>query len=122
MRARRSCWRPPIWLRGNLDLFLGACIVAVLGAHGSSTSANGGRRASIVAVIARSRGLPGRCAIGAQPRIIGTLGLLVANGVALPAALKILRDVITEPRIVAAIDRVHEQVRNGRRFARRARR
>ena len=50
-------------------------------------------------------------------RIIGTLGLLVANGVALPAALKILRDVVTEPRFVAAIDRVHEQVRNGRRFA-----
>jgi general secretion pathway protein F len=50
-------------------------------------------------------------------RIIGTLGLLVANGVSLPAALKILRDVITEPRLVTAIDRVHEQVRNGRRFA-----
>jgi general secretion pathway protein F len=30
---------------------------------------------------------------------------------------QILRDVITEPRLVTAIDRVHEQVRNGRCFA-----
>jgi general secretion pathway protein F len=50
-------------------------------------------------------------------RIVGTLGLLLENGVALPTALKILRDVVTEPDYVAAVDRVHEQVRNGRRFA-----
>ena len=49
-------------------------------------------------------------------RFIGTLGLLVENGVALPTALKILRDIITEPRYAAAVERVHEQVRNGRRF------
>src|SRR5260370_29612004 len=50
-------------------------------------------------------------------RLIGTLGLLVANGVALPAALKILRNVVSEPRCIAALDRLHDQVRNGRRFA-----
>ena len=50
-------------------------------------------------------------------RILGTLGLLVENGVALPTALKILRDVVSEPRTVAALDRLHDQVRNGRRFA-----
>jgi general secretion pathway protein F len=44
------------------------------------------------------------------------LGLLVQNGVALPSALKILRDVLTEPRLMAAMDRLHDQVRNGRRF------
>ena len=38
-------------------------------------------------------------------------------GVALPTALKMLRDVVTEPRYVAEVDRVHDQVRNGRRFA-----
>jgi general secretion pathway protein F len=31
--------------------------------------------------------------------------------------LKILRDIVTEPRHAAAAERVHEQVRNGRRFA-----
>jgi general secretion pathway protein F len=31
--------------------------------------------------------------------------------------LKILRDVITEPRFAAAVGRVHDQVRAGRRFA-----
>jgi general secretion pathway protein F len=50
-------------------------------------------------------------------RLVGTLGLLVENGVALPAALKILRDVVSEPRCIAALDRLHDQVRNGRRFA-----
>jgi type II secretory pathway component PulF len=41
-------------------------------------------------------------------RLVGTLGLLLENGVALPTALKILRDVVTEPDYVAAVDRVHE--------------
>jgi len=36
--------------------------------------------------------------------------------VALPTALKILREIVTDPHYVAAIDRVYEQVRNGRRF------
>jgi len=50
-------------------------------------------------------------------RVIGTLGLLVENGVALPTALKIVRDIITEPHHAAAAERVHAQVRSGRRFA-----
>jgi general secretion pathway protein F len=50
-------------------------------------------------------------------RLVGTLSLLLENGVPLPTALKILRDVVTEPDYVAAVDRVREQVRNGRRFA-----
>jgi len=37
--------------------------------------------------------------------------------VTLPAALKIVRDVVSEPRHVAAVDRLNEQVRSGRRFA-----
>ena len=41
----------------------------------------------------------------------------MANGVPLPSALKILRNVVAEPRCVAALDRLHDQVRNGRRFA-----
>jgi general secretion pathway protein F len=49
-------------------------------------------------------------------RITGTLGLLAENGVALPTALKIVRDIVTEPKYVAAADRVHDQVRSGRRF------
>ena len=35
----------------------------------------------------------------------------------LPAALKILTHVITEPRSVAALEHLNEQVRGGRRFA-----
>jgi general secretion pathway protein F len=50
-------------------------------------------------------------------QIIGMLGLLTEHGVALPAALRILRDVVSDPRHAAAMDRLHEEVRNGRRFA-----
>ncbi len=50
-------------------------------------------------------------------RIVGTLGLLLENGVSLPTTLKILRDVVSEPQHVASIDHIHEQVRSGRRFA-----
>jgi general secretion pathway protein F len=49
-------------------------------------------------------------------RIIGTLGLLVENGLILPNALKILRGVMTEPRYVRVLDRIHHQVRSGRRL------
>jgi general secretion pathway protein F len=103
------------WLRGNVDLFLGMCLAVVLGIW--LIVKNRGRRARIVAVISSIPGLAGPMGDRRTARIIGTLGLLVANGVALPAALKILRDIITEPRFVAAIDRLHDQVRNGRRFA-----
>ena len=103
------------WLRSNLDLFLGVCVATVLGVW--LVAMNRGRRARIIAAISSIPGLAGPMGDRRTARIIGTLGLLVANGVSLPAALKILRDIITEPRFVAAIERVHDQVRNGRRFA-----
>jgi general secretion pathway protein F len=103
------------WLRSNLDFFLGVCLAVVLGIW--LVAMNRGRRARIVAAVSSIPGLAGPMGDRRTARIIGTLGLLVANGVALPAALKILRDIITEPRFVTAIDRVHDQVRNGRRFA-----
>jgi general secretion pathway protein F len=103
------------WLRSNVDLFLGMCLAVVLGIW--LILKDRGRRARIVAVISSIPGLAGPMGDRRTARIVGTLGLLVANGVALPAALKILRDIITEPRFVAAIDRLHDQVRNGRRFA-----
>jgi len=74
-------------------------------------------RARIFAAIARLPGISGPMDDRRTARIVGTLGLLLENGVALPTALKILRDVLTEPEYVAAVDRVHEQVRNGRNFA-----
>jgi general secretion pathway protein F len=103
------------WLRGNFDLFLGTCIIAVLSVW--IVALNKARRARIFELISSIPGIAGPMRDRRTARIIGTLGLLVANGVALPAALKILRDVVTEPRLVDAVDRVHEQVRNGRRFA-----
>ena len=103
------------WLRDNFDLFLGTCIIAVLSAW--IIALNKARRARIAELISSIPGIAGPMRDRRTARLIGTLGLLVANGVALPAALKILRDVVSEPRIVGAIDRVHEQVRNGRRFA-----
>jgi general secretion pathway protein F len=103
------------WLRSNLDLFLGMCLAAVLGVWFVAMSRE--RRARIGAFICSIPGLAGPMGDRRTARIIGTLGLLVGNGVALPSALKILRDIMTEPRFVAALDRVHDQVRNGRRFA-----
>jgi general secretion pathway protein F len=73
-------------------------------------------RARIIAALASIPGISGTMRDRRTARIIGMLGLLVENGVALPAALKIVRDVVREPRYVAAVDRVYEQVRNGRRF------
>jgi general secretion pathway protein F len=103
------------WLRSNLDLFLGMCLAAILGVW--FVVMNRGRRTRIIAALGSIPGIAGPMSDRRTARIIATLGLLVGNGVALPAALKILRDVMTEPRFVAAIDRVHDQVRNGRRFA-----
>jgi general secretion pathway protein F len=103
------------WLRGNLDLFLGTSIVIVLAlwlilSRRSTRHALVGALATIpgIAVLMRDR----RAA-----RVIGTLGLLVENGVSLPTALRIIRDIITEPHYAIAAERVHEQVRSGRRFA-----
>ena len=103
------------WLRLNLDLFLGICLFSVLGAWLAFSRREW--RARIIGVIASLPGVSGPMDDRRTARIVGTLGLLLENGVPLPTALKILRDIVTEPRYVAAVDRVHEQVRNGRRFA-----
>jgi general secretion pathway protein F len=91
------------WLRANLDLVAGGALVAILGGW--------------VDVIATIPGIAGPMRDRRTARVIGTLGLLVANGVPLPAALKILRNVVSGARSLAAIDRLHDQVRSGRRFA-----
>ena len=103
------------WLRLNLDLFLGICLFSVLGAWLALSRREW--RARIIGVVASLPGISGPMDDRRTARILGTLGLLLENGVPLPTALKILRDIVTEPRYVAAVDRVHEQVRNGRRFA-----
>jgi general secretion pathway protein F len=104
-----------IWLRANVNLSLGVCLALVLGLWLALSRREW--RARTIAVIARLPGISGPMNDWRTARLVGTLGLLLENGVALPTALKILRDVVTEPDYVAAIDRVHEQVRNGRRFA-----
>ena len=103
------------WLTTNLNFFLGSILVVVLVTWlFLSRRENRGR---LVAMISRLPGISGPMRDRRTARIIGTLGLLVENGVSLPSALKMLRDVVTEPRYVAEVDRVHDQVRNGRRFA-----
>jgi general secretion pathway protein F len=102
------------WLRTNLDLFLGACLVSVLGSWLILSKRE--RRARILGTLGSIPGIAGPMRDRRTARIIGMLGLLVQNGVALPSALKILRDILTEPRLIAAMDRLHDQVRNGRRF------
>ena len=104
-----------IWLRANADLFLEGCLALVLGVWLGLSRREW--RARIIAAVARVPGISGPMGDRRTARLVGTLGLLLENGVALPTALKILRDVVTEPDYVAAVDRVHEHVRNGRRFA-----
>lgn len=101
-------------LRAHLDLVLGGMLASVLVLWWVLHARE--RRARILAVLAAIPGVAGTVRDRQTARIIATLGLLVANGVALPAALKILREVVGDPRQVAAVDRLHEQVRNGRRF------
>jgi general secretion pathway protein F len=103
------------WLRLNLDLFLGICLSSVLIVWFVLNRREW--RSRIIAVIVSLPGISGPMDDRRTARIVATLGLLLENGVPLPTALKILRDVITEPHYVAAVDRVHDQVRNGRRFA-----
>jgi general secretion pathway protein F len=103
------------WLRANFDLVIGACVVVALGAW--AVLRDRPRRNKIIGVLAMLPGVAGLMRDRRTARLVGTLGLLSANGVALPTALKILRDVVTEPRYVAAVDQLHDQVRNGRRFA-----
>jgi general secretion pathway protein F len=103
------------WLNANLDVVLGLCLVIVVG--GWFILAKRERRAAIVAAVGSLPGVAGPMRDRRTARIIGTLGLLVENGVALPTALKILRDIVSEPHYVAEVVRLHDQVRNGRRFA-----
>jgi general secretion pathway protein F len=103
------------WLRGNLDLVLGICLAAVLGVWLVLRQPRA--RTAMAAAIATVPGIAGVVRDRRAARLIGTLGLLVGNGVTLPTALKILRDIVTEPRHAEAVQRLHEQVRNGRRFA-----
>jgi general secretion pathway protein F len=103
------------WLRLNLDLFLGCCLALALGTWFALSKPEW--RVRMIGALARLPGISGLMDDRRTARIMGTLGLLLENGVPLPAALKILRDVVTEPRYVAAVDSVHDQVRNGRRFA-----
>jgi general secretion pathway protein F len=103
------------WLRGNADMVLGAGIVLILGAWFVFKRPQ--TRKTMVAAFSSVPGIAGLLGDRRAARLLGTLGLLIENGVALPTALKILRDIVTEPRHAAAAERVHEQVRNGRRFA-----
>ncbi|WP_315700759.1 MULTISPECIES: type II secretion system F family protein [unclassified Bradyrhizobium] len=102
------------WLRAHLDLLLGVGTGVLL--VGWLVLRQPAARARLMATFTALPGIAGLMHDRRAARFIGTLGLLVENGVALPAALKILRDVVSEPDYVAAVEQVHEQVRNGRRF------
>jgi len=104
-----------LWLRGNLNAVVAGLITVVAVAWISLRRKN--VRVQIASFLAKLPGLSGPVMDRRTARIVGTLGLLVENGVPLSATLKILRDVVSTPQLVAAIDRVDEQVRNGRRFA-----
>ena len=103
------------WLHGNLDLFLGTCVAVVLVAWLVWTRR--WAKAAVFGVLASVPGISGLMGDRRAARVISMLGLLVENGVPLPTALKIVRDIVAEPRHEAAAERVHQQVRNGRRFA-----
>ena len=103
------------WLRGNVDMVLGACIALILTTWLTFKRAQ--TRKTMMAALSSVPGISGLLCDRRAARLLGTLGLLIENGVALPTALKILRDIVTEPRHAAAAERVYEQVRNGRRFA-----
>jgi general secretion pathway protein F len=103
------------WLHGNLDVFLGTCVALALSAWLVWTQR--WAKAAMFATLASVPGIAGLMGDRRAARVISMLGLLVENGVPLPTALKIVRDIIAEPRHAAAAERVHQQVRNGRRFA-----
>jgi general secretion pathway protein F len=103
------------WLKINFDLFLGSCLVLVLG--GWLLLSRPGMRARIIGALASLPGIAGTMQDRRTARLVGTLGLLLANGVALPTTLKLLRGIVSDAQAAAALDRLHDHVRNGRRFA-----
>ncbi len=103
------------WLRGNWDAFVVACLTLTIGLWLLLRRRE--VRARLIATIAAIPGLSGLMRDWRATRVIGALGLMLENGVALPTTLKILRDIVGEPSHVAAIDRIHERVRSGGRFA-----
>ncbi|WP_026191164.1 type II secretion system F family protein [Methylosinus sp. LW4] len=103
------------WLHANLYPFLAAC--AAISLFLFYVFSRPEARAALVSAIARIPGVAGPMQDWRTTRVVGALGLLLGNGVPLPTTLKILRDIVVEPQAVAAIDRIHEQVRSGRRFA-----
>jgi len=103
------------WLHGNFDLFVGTSIALILGIW--LLLSQPWAKGMAVAFFASVPGIAGLSGDRRTARIVGTLGLLIENGVALPTALKILRNIVVEPWYAAAAERVYEQVRNGRRFA-----
>src|SRR5262249_25889912 len=96
------------------DLLWGLCLVLLPGAW--LVFSRREWRGRMIAAIASLPGISKPMRDRRAARIVGTLGLLVENGVALPTALKILRDAVIDPHDVAELDRVRELVRNGRRF------
>jgi general secretion pathway protein F len=103
------------WLRANLDAVLIFCLVLTVALWLMLRRRE--TRARLIAAIATIPGVSGLMRDWRATRIIGALGLMLENGVALPTTLKILRDVVSERRLVAAIDRIHARVRSGGRFA-----
>ncbi len=103
------------WLHGNFDLFVGTSIALILGIW--LLLSRPWAKGMAVAFFTSVPGIAGLSGDRRTARIVGTLGLLIENGVALPTALKILRNIVVEPWYAAAAERVYEQVRNGRRFA-----
>lgn len=103
------------WLQANLYSFLGVSAAVFLAF--SLIFARREARARFVAALSRLPGVAGLVQDWRTTRVVGALGLLVGNGVSLPATLKILRDVVVEPQAIAAVDKIHEQLRNGRRFS-----
>ena len=103
------------WLRGNVDMVLGSSIAVILAVWFVFKRPQ--TRKTMIAALSSVPGIAGLLRDRRAARLLGTLGLLIENGVALPTALKILRDIVSELRHAAAAERVHEQVRNGRRFA-----
>src|SRR6202000_28915 len=93
------------WLRADFDLVIGSSVVIILGAW--LLLHDRGRRTRILALFAKIPGIAGTMRDRRTAQLVGTLGLLVGNGVPLPATLKILRNIISEPHYVAAIDQLY---------------